>query len=142
MEMYDPERDAPYAGQVIGELGPSPGALAGNSRAAVARRALELATQPIRTYMADTDLMQIRIERDDLRASNDYFRRENFTLQENVRTLYEQLYRRGMEIHDYGIRKVIFRRDFTELENRLRFWRTTAMILCLLAVVFAYGLIH
>jgi hypothetical protein len=63
--------------QIVGELGPSPGRLAHNSRANVARQVLDIAMQPDRTMMGDTDFRRVRIERDTFRATSETLRNDN-----------------------------------------------------------------
>ena len=116
--------------QVVGELGPSPGRLAHNSRANVARRVLATADSMLaqdRTMIGDTDFRRVRIERDTFRATSDSLRNDNRYLRSELDTLrghFRASNAENIQLHNQAAN---LRLTVGDLRWELRVWRVVAI---------------
>ena len=130
--------------QVVGELGPSPGRLAHNSRANVARRVLATADSMLaqdRTMIGDTDFRRVRIERDTFRATSDSLRNDNRYLRSELDTLRGHFRASNAENLQLNGQAANLRLTVVDLLRELRVWRVLVIVLTVVVTVLSVEIV-
>ena len=129
--------------QVVGELGPSPGRLAHNSRANVARRVLATMDNMLdRTRTEDTDFRRISMERDTFQDINHTLRDDNRYLRSELDTL--RVYFRASNAENIQLngQAANLRLTVVDLRRELRVWRVVVIVLTVVVTVLSAEIVR